>query len=103
MVEVTEAVARAIHYSDDTQPREVLDTLWPECKIARYSQARAAIAAMTAASPPVKERGAELLRMWRDLVIEGGVPRYTVLPGAVLNTLVTWTDAALANQEKTNG
>ncbi len=37
----------------------------------------------------------ELLKMWRELVIEGGVPRYTVLPGAALNMLVGWTDAAL--------
>ena len=45
----------------------------------------------------IKEADVGLLRMWRDLVIEGGVPRYTVLPGAALNTLVTWTDAALRN------
>jgi hypothetical protein len=37
-----------------------------------------------------------LLKMWRDLVQEGGVPRYTVLPGAALNTLVGWTDRELA-------
>lgn len=37
----------------------------------------------------------ELLRQWRSLVREGGVPRYTVIPGAALNTVVTWTDAAL--------
>lgn len=42
-------------------------------------------------------RAASLLRMWRDLVIEGGVPRYTVLPGAALNTLVTMTDRFLAS------
>jgi hypothetical protein len=37
----------------------------------------------------------ELLRLGRSLVTEGGVPRYTITPGAALNTLVTWTDAAL--------
>lgn len=28
------------------------------------------------------------LRLFRSLVEEGGVPRYTVLPGAALNTLI---------------
>jgi hypothetical protein len=38
----------------------------------------------------------DLLKMWRDLVVESdGVPRYTVLPGAALNTLVGWTDDEL--------
>lgn len=35
------------------------------------------------------------LKLWRSLVIEGGVPRYTVLPGAALNMLVTGTDKLL--------
>ena len=35
------------------------------------------------------------LRLWRSLVNEGGVPRYTVTPGAALNTIVTSTDALL--------
>jgi hypothetical protein len=35
------------------------------------------------------------LRLWRLLVIEGGVPRYTVTPGAALNSVVTSTDALL--------
>lgn len=40
----------------------------------------------------------ELLKMWRNLVQEGpGVPRYVVLPGAGLNTLVTWTDDYLSH------
>jgi hypothetical protein len=35
----------------------------------------------------------ELLRMWRNLVDEGnGVPRFVILPGAALNTVVKWTD-----------
>lgn len=41
---------------------------------------------------------AALLRMWRNLVNEGGVPRYTITPGAALNTLVTWTDDYLTSQ-----
>ena len=98
MVEVSEAVARDLEKRFgpiiQCDSGDLVDWL---------DVTQAALAAMTAASPPVEERGAELLRMWRDLVIEGGVPRYTVLPGAVLNTLVTWTDAALANQEKANG
>lgn len=59
----------------------------------------AAAKALTALQPPVAVPGelVELLRMWRNLVIEGGVPRYTVLPGAALNTLVGWTDAALTS------
>lgn len=32
------------------------------------------------------------LKLWRSLVVEGGVPRYTVTPGAALNTVVTGTD-----------
>ena len=35
------------------------------------------------------------LSLWRSLVTEGGVPRYTVTPGAALNTVVTSTDALL--------
>lgn len=35
------------------------------------------------------------LRLWRSLVVEGGVPRYTVTPGAALNTIVTSTDSIL--------
>lgn len=39
----------------------------------------------------------ELLRMWRNMVDEGpGVPRYVVLPGSALNTMVEWTDSFLA-------
>lgn len=35
----------------------------------------------------------ELLKMWRNMVQDGpGVPRYVILPGSALNTLVTWTD-----------
>lgn len=42
----------------------------------------------------------ELLRMWRNLVDEGrGVPRYVVLPGSALNTLVGWTDSFLAHPD----
>ena len=37
----------------------------------------------------------EELRLWRMLVDEGGVPRYTITPGAALNTIVTSTDAML--------
>jgi hypothetical protein len=49
---------------------------------------------------PIGERmmlsARDLLKMWRDLVVESdGVPRYTVLPGAALNTLVGWTDDEL--------
>lgn len=44
---------------------------------------------------------AGLLRLWRSLVIEGGVPRYTITPGAALNTLVTSTDAALRSLKGT--
>lgn len=35
------------------------------------------------------------LRLWRMLVNEGGVPHYTITPGAALNTVVTSTDALL--------
>lgn len=38
----------------------------------------------------------EELRLWRMLVNEGGVPRYTVTPGAALNTVVTSTDRLLS-------
>jgi hypothetical protein len=31
------------------------------------------------------------LRLWLILVNEGGVPRYTITPGAALNTVVTST------------
>lgn len=42
----------------------------------------------------------ELLKMWRNMVQEGpGVPRYVILPGAALNTLVTWTDDYLRHPE----
>lgn len=37
----------------------------------------------------------EELRLWRMLVNEGGVPRYTITPGAALNTIVTSTDGFL--------
>lgn len=37
----------------------------------------------------------EALKLWRSLVVEGGVPRYTVIPGAALNSVVTSTDAIL--------
>lgn len=47
------------------------------------------------------EEAVALLRQWRSLVQEGGVPRYTVLPGAALNTLVGYTDAALARASAT--
>lgn len=45
----------------------------------------------------------EELKLWRMLVNEGGVPRYTVTPGAALNTIVTSTDAILRKTEATNG
>lgn len=35
------------------------------------------------------------LTLWRSLVTEGGVPRYTVTPGAALNSVVTSTDRLL--------
>lgn len=47
-----------------------------------------------APDPALVELIAEL-RLWRSLVNEGGVPRYTVTPGAALNTIVTSTDALL--------
>ena len=37
-----------------------------------------------------------LLVLWRSMVNEGGVPRYTITPGAALNTVVTDTDRTLA-------
>jgi hypothetical protein len=38
----------------------------------------------------------ELLKMWRSMVREHpGVPRYTVTPGAGLNSLTTWTNGFL--------
>lgn len=38
----------------------------------------------------------EDIRLWRSLASEtGGVPRYTVVPGAALNTVVESTDALL--------
>jgi hypothetical protein len=38
-----------------------------------------------------------VLRTWRRFVdeSEGGVPRYTIKPGAGLNQLVEWTDEVL--------
>ena len=42
----------------------------------------------------------EELRLWRSLVTEGGVPRYTITPGAALNTVVTSTDALLRALKK---
>ena len=35
------------------------------------------------------------LRLWRSLVREGGVPRYTIDPGAGLNCVVEGTDNLL--------
>ena len=45
-------------------------------------------------APATRELLAEL-RLWRNLVTEGGVPRYTITPGAALNTIVTSTDALI--------
>lgn len=43
----------------------------------------------------------ELLKMWRNLVQESerGAPRYWIVPGAALNTLVAWTDDYLQYPE----
>lgn len=43
----------------------------------------------------------DLLKMWRNNVKEGGVPRYTcdIIPGAALNVLVTWTDQFIIRLE----
>lgn len=41
------------------------------------------------------EKALENLEQFRLLVNEGGVPRYTVTPGAALNTLVGWVDRTI--------
>lgn len=54
----------------------------------------AATSRATAAEARVAELESEL-RLWASLVVEGGVPRYTVAPGAALNSVVTSTSAIL--------
>ena len=40
------------------------------------------------------------LELWMMLVKEGGVPRYTITPGAALNELVTSTRALISERQK---
>ena len=56
-------------------------------------------AQIAAAVLPGINHGRELvqaLTVFRSLVKEGGVPRYTITPGAALNEFVEWTDELLA-------
>jgi hypothetical protein len=41
----------------------------------------------------------EGLDAWHRLIVEGGVPRYTITPGAALNTVVTWTRSLTENTQ----
>ena len=52
-VELVERVARAIHGAIATDPEQTsfVETLWPECRLARLAQARAAIAAIAVLHP----------------------------------------------------
>lgn len=62
---------------------------------AEYKDAPKASESVSPDTARLQQRLADELRLWRGLVVEGGVPRYTIVPGAALNELIAGTDELL--------